>query len=161
MKRSPLPPRQTPLKRTAIKRTDRKPIAQRSSRQRALIAKRVTFADRIRRERPKCEGCPLFAWYDNKPVMPRESVDVHEVIRRGQGGDILDEGNVVALCRQCHERCTNPPDPEVPQQLGLILPSWATPEMESEARTRRSMKDGSYMTRCSWHSSEFLDKVGP
>ena len=35
------------------------------------------------------------------------AVDVHEKLTRARGGSIVDEANVVALCRQCHDDIHN------------------------------------------------------
>lgn len=32
-----------------------------------------------------------------------EAVDAHEVLTRGRGGSIVDEANILLVCRQCHE----------------------------------------------------------
>lgn len=45
------------------------------------------------------------------------SVDVHEILARSAGGSILDEGNVLCLCRQCHDWIGN--NPKAALELGL------------------------------------------
>lgn len=57
------------------------------------------------------------------------------MVNRSQGGDILDETNVLAVCRPCHTWITT--NPHLAQNLGLHLPSWATEEMYEEARQLR------------------------
>ena len=48
-------------------------------------------------------------------------VDVHEVLSRGRGGSILDEGNCVATCRPCHEWVGR--HPALALELGLLAQS--------------------------------------
>jgi 5-methylcytosine-specific restriction endonuclease McrA len=50
------------------------------------------------------------------------SRDVHEIIRRSQGGSILDENNVLAVCRPCHVRIGN--YPQLAFDLGLAKHGW-------------------------------------
>lgn len=78
---------------------------------------------RLLEERPLCEACPVFAEYDKKVVYSRQrSVDVHELIRRSQGGSILDEKNLLAVCRPCHQRIGN--NPQLAFDLGLARHNW-------------------------------------
>lgn len=79
------------------------------------------------------------------------SQDIHELINRSQGGGILDEDNVLAVCRPCHTWITV--HPEKAQDLGLHLPSWATEEMFEEARTLREMWARGEMPVASWRDS--------
>lgn len=46
-------------------------------------------------------------------------VDVHELHTRGRGGDILDDGNCVAVCRPCHDWIHA--HPTQAGELGLLL----------------------------------------
>lgn len=67
---------------------------------------RAEFRDAVLLERPACEACVVV--YCNTRGLhgsprPRCSVDVHERIRRGQGGDVLDRENAIATCRPCHD----------------------------------------------------------
>ena len=78
---------------------------------------------RILSERPLCEACPKFAEYDNLSTYSRRgSCDVHEIIRRSQGGSTLDEANVLAVCRPCHTRIGN--YPQLAFDLGLAKHGW-------------------------------------
>lgn len=78
---------------------------------------------RILSERPLCEACPKFAEHDNLSIYSRRSsCDVHELIRRSQGGSILDETNVLAVCRPCHTRIGN--YPQLAFDLGLAKHGW-------------------------------------
>ena len=65
---------------------------------------------RLLEERPWCEACPKFAEHDEVFTYTRNrSQDVHEIIRRSQGGSILDEENLMTVCRPCHTRIGNYP----------------------------------------------------
>jgi hypothetical protein len=75
---------------------------------------RSAFVGRILRERPFCEaGRLIYSWWRNQPGLTwaagdgcggtAPSVDVHEILARSAGGSILDEANVLAVCRGCHE----------------------------------------------------------
>lgn len=83
---------------------------------RPLVARLLT-------ERPWCEACPVFASHDNVVTYNRKrSVDIHELIRRSQGGSILDEENLLAVCRDCHRRIGN--HPALAFELGLAKHGW-------------------------------------
>jgi hypothetical protein len=49
-------------------------------------------------------------------------VDVHELVRRSQGGSILDEANLLAVCRECHRRIGD--YPALAFSLGLAKHGW-------------------------------------
>jgi len=97
------------MKRTPIKR--RTPIKQRSDKRRDLYEREGGRRDVVRLlllERPRCEaGVPIGemlhgqsgAWWFS---CQRQSVDVHEVLTRARGGDLLDVQNLLAVCRVCH-----------------------------------------------------------
>ncbi len=83
---------------------------------RPLVARLLT-------EKPLCEACPVFAEYDEKTIYRRnKSSDIHEIIRRSQGGSILDEKNLLAVCRPCHNRIGN--NPQLAFDLGLAKHGW-------------------------------------
>jgi len=78
---------------------------------------------RLLNEKPLCEACPVFAEHDKKSVYRRnKSSDIHEIIRRSQGGSILDEKNLLAVCRPCHNRIGN--NPQLAFDLGLAKHGW-------------------------------------
>lgn len=80
---------------------------------------------RLLEERPWCEACPIFAAHDEKVTYVRQrSVDIHEVLTRGRGGSILEEDNLLAVCRPCHRRIGN--YPALANELGLTRASWDT-----------------------------------
>lgn len=101
MKRSGSLRRRTPLKPRSAKRE--RLMVQR----RALVAEVLLF-------RPRCQwpqGCD------------RPSEDVHEILLRSQGGDILDSRNVLALCRDHHDYAHTHRDEA--HRLGVIRRRWA------------------------------------
>jgi len=114
--------RRKPLKRSGnIKRTSR--IKPRSKKMEALYVDRRAFVVKILGERPYCEACPKFAQHDGLKTYNRfPSRDVHELVRRSQGGSILDEKNVLAVCRKCHDRIGR--EPKLAVELGLAKRSW-------------------------------------
>jgi len=74
-------------------------------------------------ERQWCEACPVFAQHDGVSVYKRnQSCDVHEIIRRSQGGSILDMENLMCVCRPCHTRIGN--YPQLAFDLGLAKHGW-------------------------------------
>lgn len=111
-----------PLKRSGnLKRTGR--IRPRSKKMEAKYIDRRVFVAKILSERPYCEACPKFAAYDGLKTYHRmASKDVHEIVRRSQGGSILDEANVLAVCRKCHDRIGR--EPRLAIELGLAKKSW-------------------------------------
>lgn len=83
---------------------------------RPLVAQMLT-------DKPYCEACPVFAEHDGLVVYRRRlSQDIHELVRRSQGGSILDESNLIAVCRECHRRIGN--SPQLAFDLGLSKPGW-------------------------------------
>lgn len=78
---------------------------------------------RLLSEKPWCEACPIFASHDQVVTYIRKpSVDIHELKRRSQGGSILDESNLIAVCRDCHRRIGN--EPQLAFDLGLSIHGW-------------------------------------
>ena len=52
------------------------------------------------------------------------ATDVHELKSRARGGDwLIDETNMISLCRMCHSYITQ--NPEFAELYGFSLPSWA------------------------------------
>jgi hypothetical protein len=99
------------------------PIKKRSEKQSGLYELRRPFVEKILNERPFCQACKVFAQHDEKVTfIQNNSMDVHEIIRRSQGGSILDEENVLAVCRPCHTRIGN--YPQLAFDLGLAKHSW-------------------------------------
>lgn len=95
----------------------------RSPKKEAEYRLRRPLVARLLEERPLCEACPVFAVHDEKTTYRRNAaVDVHELIRRSQGGSILDEANLMCVCRPCHTRIGN--NPQLAFDLGLAKHSW-------------------------------------
>lgn len=95
----------------------------RSKKKEAEYRLRRPLVARLLEERPMCEACPVFATHDGKALYARNrSVDIHEVVRRSQGGSILDESNLMAVCRPCHQRIGN--HPALAFELGLAKQGW-------------------------------------
>lgn len=116
LKRGKPPKRGAPPKRTSS-------IKKRSKKQSELYELRRPFVEKILNERPYCQACKIFAQHDEKVTfIQNKSMDVHEIIRRSQGGSILDENNVLAVCRKCHTRIGN--YPQLAFDLGLAKRSW-------------------------------------
>jgi|TARA_Y100000034_G_scaffold60735_1_gene73773 5-methylcytosine-specific restriction endonuclease McrA len=105
-----------PLKRGGSLR----PRSKKKSKQ--YVERRKTVS-RLLAERPYCEACPVFAVHDEVTLYTRRaSVDIHELKRRSQGGSILDDENLLAVCRECHDRIGN--HPKLAIELKLALPGW-------------------------------------
>ena len=98
-------------------------MRQRSAKKEAEYRLRRPLVVKLLAERPWCEACPVFAEHDGVVTYRRSpSHDVHEVVRRSQGGSILDEENLLAVCRPCHRRIGN--YPQLAFDLGLARPGW-------------------------------------
>lgn len=110
-----------PLKRTnSLKRT---PLAKRSKKTQDIYKERVLLVKRLLLERPWCEACPIFAGHDGVvSYVRRPSQDIHELKRRSQGGSILNEENLMAVCRKCHRRIGE--HPQLAFDLGLAIHGW-------------------------------------
>ena len=108
--------RNKPIKRSG-------PPKKRSAKTEEIYVERRKFVEKILSERPACEACKVFATHDGKTTYNQQlSRDVHEIIRRSQGGSILDEENVLAVCRLCHVRIGN--YPQLAFDLRLAKHGW-------------------------------------
>jgi 5-methylcytosine-specific restriction endonuclease McrA len=97
----------------------------RSPKKEAEYRIRRPLVARLLEERPLCEACPVFAEHDEKLIYRRNaSMDVHELVRRSQGGSILDESNLMCVCRPCHTRIGN--NPQLAFDLGLAKHGYET-----------------------------------
>lgn len=95
----------------------------RSKKKEAEYRERRKLVERLLEERPLCEACPVFAEHDGLVSYSRNaSMDLHELIRRSQGGSILDENNIIVVCRSCHTRIGN--YPQLAFDLGLAKHGW-------------------------------------
>lgn len=98
-------------------------MRRRSKKKEAEYVIRRQVVSRLLSERPFCQACPVFARHDGKVTYVRQgSVDIHELIRRSQGGSILEEENLLAVCRDCHNRIGR--EPQLAFDLGLAKRSW-------------------------------------
>lgn len=99
------------------------PLRKRSAKMEAKYVERRKLVVKVLSERPTCEACPVFAKHDGlKTYRLSLSTDVHELVRRSQGGSILDEANVLAVCRKCHNRIGQ--YPALAFDLGLAKHGW-------------------------------------
>jgi 5-methylcytosine-specific restriction endonuclease McrA len=95
----------------------------RSKKKEAEYKLRRPLVARLLAQRPYCEACLVFAEHDGLVTYVRNlSVDVHELVRRSQGGSILDENNLMCVCRRCHTRIGN--NPQLAFDLGLAKHAW-------------------------------------
>ena len=126
LKRGAPPKRKKPLKSKPSAKSAKKPqkpIKKRSKKQEELYKKRRPFVEKVLSENPYCQACHVFAKHDGKTVFTQnKSCDVHELVRRSQGGSIIDEANVLAVCRKCHTRIGN--NPQLSFDLGLAKHGW-------------------------------------
>jgi len=98
-------------------------VRHRSKKKEAEYRLRRPLVERLLGERPWCEACPVFAQHDGVFTYTRnQSVDVHELVRRSQGGSILEESNLMCVCRKCHTRIGN--HPALAFDLGLAKRGW-------------------------------------
>lgn len=98
-------------------------MRRRSKKKEKEYEQRRPLVARLLEERPWCEACGVFAAHDEKTTYVRNrSCDIHELIRRSQGGSILDEANLLAVCRPCHRRIGN--YPALAFELGLAKHGW-------------------------------------
>ena len=87
----------------------RQPIRPVSDRRKAQNRVRAAMADQLwpdRREGTVMCGC-------GRPECHRRADDLNEILRRGRGGSITDEANVVPLSRHCHDEVTFAPESEL------------------------------------------------
>ena len=91
-----------------------------SKKRASLNILRRSFVKKILNDRMMCE-----ARIQGRTYMP---TDVHEILTRGRGGSIIDEDNVLALCRNCHHFITN--EPAWAKENGFVV-SWSV-NMEAD-----------------------------
>jgi hypothetical protein len=101
VKRSPLQ-RKTPLNRgdSQLKRT---PLKQVSKKRAKLNRERASFVKSYLSRQSTCEAGRVIEIDDKRHRCSITAVDVHEMLTRARGGSIVDESNVLALCRSCHD----------------------------------------------------------
>jgi len=114
-----------------LKRSRINPVSKK--RQTLNIARRA-FVKRILDERMVCEARILGCTF--------APTDVHEIMTRARGGSIIDDDNVLALCRSCHNFITT--EPEWALETGFVVHSWATPaDLRAAYRARMTFVFGS------------------
>jgi hypothetical protein len=90
---------------------------------------------------------------DSLFVKHNRSKDIHELVNRSQGGSILANENLLAVCRPCHSRITT--EPLISEMLGLHLKSTSNKMshfLEAE-RVRNAWKNGT-PAEPSWFSTD-------
>jgi 5-methylcytosine-specific restriction endonuclease McrA len=98
-------------------------VRHRSKKKEAEYRLRRPLVAKLLEEHPWCEACVKFAEHDEvKTYQRNRSADIHEIVRRSQGGSILDEENLMAVCRPCHTRIGN--YPQLAFDLGLAKHGW-------------------------------------
>jgi 5-methylcytosine-specific restriction endonuclease McrA len=99
------------------------PLRPRSKKKEQEYRLRRPLVKRLLTERPLCQACKVFAQHDGLVTYINNlSVDIHEIVRRSQGGSILDESNLLAVCRPCHRRIGD--EPALAFKLGLAKHGW-------------------------------------
>ena len=137
------PLRRTPLKRgnSQLKRT---PLKSRSSKMKDKYVERRSIVKDMLTTQPACDACLIFAAYDGERGVVRvnQTIDVHELVNRSQGGSILERDNLLTVCRPCHTRITI--RPKQAERLGLHLESWCNSEahLQEAARVREDWIKG-------------------
>jgi 5-methylcytosine-specific restriction endonuclease McrA len=106
-----------PIKRSPIKRST-KPIKKKSAKRELADVDRRIFVAEMLALHPWCTACPVFAKHDGLVTYTRHpSRDIHELVRRSQGGSVTDPDNCIAVCRPCHTRIGE--NPQLAFDLGL------------------------------------------
>ena len=121
------------------------------------VKRRKLVKDRLG-EGVECEACMAINVLDridmksrswsNKPsnhsgiIVTKQAVDVHEIVNRSQGGDILDERILLNVCRDCHEFITH--NPFKATLLGLHLDGYLYKDIciDDAKRVRESWSKG-------------------
>jgi hypothetical protein len=99
------------------------PLRKRSKKKEAEYRLRRPFVADMLDRFPWCYACKVFAGHDGVAIFTQNrACDVHELVRRSQGGSILDEDNCVTVCRPCHTRIGN--YPQLAFDLGLAKHGW-------------------------------------
>lgn len=90
----------------------------RSKKREAVYRQRRPLVAQLLADHPICERC------GSNP-----SQDVHEIVSRARGGDILDPANLRCLCRSCHTWITL--NPHASYVEGFSAHSWERDEYTS------------------------------
>lgn len=146
-----------PLRRTELKRGDSqlKPSAlkKRSKKMKDKYVDRRALVAEMLEAQPSCDACVIYYHYilaydqlsdesGDTRILTNRTVDIHELVNRSQGGDILQHQNLMAVCRLCHTRITT--HPKEAEELGLHLESWCntTIHFAEAERVRNDWKNG-------------------
>lgn len=122
------------MKRSPMKRSTKR-LPWKSAKREAIASERRAFVARILSERPTCEGrfylraiVNTLGDRDEKVAIgvlracSEQSVEVHEKLKRSRGGSIIEDDNVLALCRSCHRFTED--EPRLATMAGMLIPSW-------------------------------------
>ncbi len=157
LKRTPLNTGNSKLKSTS-KLKSSKSLSKRSDKMKKTYVKRRKLVKDRLGEGVECEACMAInvfhriemksiSWNDrpsNKSgiIATKQAVDVHEIINRSQGGDILDERILLNVCRDCHIFITE--NPFNSSLLGLHLSGsmYRDIYIEDAGRVRESWSKG-------------------
>lgn len=100
MKRSPLPPRRTPLRSTSqLSRSRLKPV---SDKRRRENTKRREILHATYGQYPRCQLCDPLRAHGIVTGCDGWATDGDELLRRSAGGSITDPTNVRPVGRLCH-----------------------------------------------------------
>ena len=109
-RRTPLRGRPPEVDTGALVRSRRTGLRPRSPRAQRSAVPRRRLVEQLLAERPWCQA-------RIREVCDGRAVDVHEMLRRSQGGDPLDPAGCITVCRRCHDWIGAHPTAAV--QLGL------------------------------------------
>jgi hypothetical protein len=142
-----------PIPKTYSTKSPRKRLPARSAKRAAISGERAEFVRDMLRRRPLCEFPGIasgFAGDDDDRLevgrviarCRRHSCDVHEIVGRGRGGAIvpsqgLTPGDVLCLCRSCHDWVTT--HPRLGAALGALQSGASRPDLTN--RKARAMTD--------------------
>lgn len=113
MKRGKPPQRRARLER-------RTSLRNRSPRRVRVMVQRRHLVEDLLTLYPRCVA--------HLPGCTVRAVDVHEVVSRARGGDLLDERVCITLCRRCHDAVTRLELPTAElERRGLAFPSGTDP----------------------------------
>ena len=87
-----------------------------SAKKRAELAKRKKLRKHLTRDDQRGTRCQA-----NLSVCTKVATDMHEILRRSQGGSATDPDNILLVCRECHRWITDNPDEAI--ELGLAKSS--------------------------------------
>lgn len=95
------------MRRTGLRRGQR--LRRQSRRRRAIGPAYRAFSEQIRaRDGWRCAFCRT----------KEAPLDIHHVVKRSQGGALLEPSNAVLLCRMCHAQT------DVPFARGRLVVAW-------------------------------------